>query len=301
MEFGVRADRQTFTAETEISPRVNLALALGPRRALRLGWGRFHQPQGPQELQVEDGVTGVFPAQRAEHLSVHFDHAFAGGVGLGLGAYSKEMTRLRPRYENIFNPMVIFPEIEPDRVRIAAARGRATGIEVILSLDRGRAFGWWAGYALARAEDKIDGLYVPRSRDQRHTLNLVVHRRFGDAWDVTLAGQYHSGWPTTSVRAEPAQNPDGSPAIRALMGPRNAERLPPFHRLDLQVRRRFRLGRGTLGAFLEITNLYGRENVCCADGFRYLMQPDGSVRVERQEGFWLRQAPVCGLAWEFGP
>ena len=156
-------------------------------------------------------------------------------------------------------------------------------------------------YALARAEDEIDGRMVPRSRDQRHTLNFVAHRRFGDAWDIALAGQYHSGWPTTSVRAESLQNPDGSSTLLALMGPRNAERLPPFHRLDLQVRRRFQLGRGTLSAFLEITNLYGRDNVCCVDGFRYLPQPDGTVRVERKESFWLRQAPVFGLTWEFGP
>lgn len=301
MELGVRADRQTLTAETEISPRINLAFALGPRHALRLGWGRFHQPQGPQDLLVEDGVTDVFPAQRAEHLSIHFDQAFAGGVSLGLAAYSKQMSRLRPRYENLFNTMVLFPEIGADRVLVSPARGRASGIEVALSRKRGGASVWSAGYALARAADEIDGRMVPRSRDQRHTLNFVAHRRFGDAWDIALAGQYHSGWPTTSVRAESLQNPDGSTTLLALMGPHNAERLPPFHRLDLQVRRRFQLGRGTLSAFLEITNLYGRDNVCCVDGFRYLPQPDGTVRVERKESFWLRQAPVFGLTWEFGP
>ncbi len=301
MELGVRADRQTLTSETEISPRLNLAWAPGPRSALRLGWGRFHQPQGPQDLQVEDGVTAVFPAQRAEHLSVHFDRAFGDGVSLGFAAYSKRMSRLRPRYENIFNPLVLFPEIEADRVLVSPAGGRAKGIEMTLSVDRGGAFGWRAGYALARAEDEIDGRAVPRSRDQRHTLNLVVHRRFGSAWDIALAGQYHSGWPTTSVQAESVQNPDGSSTLRALMGPRNAARLPPFHRLDVRVRRRFQIGRGALDAFLEITNLYGRDNVCCVDGFRYLPQPDGTVRVERQESFWLRQAPVFGLTWEFGP
>ena len=301
MEIGVRADRQTLTEDSQVSPRANLVLALGTGSALRLAWGRFNQAQGPQDLQVEDGVTRFFPQQRAEHLSVQFDHRWEGGTSLGLAAYSKEMTGVRPRYENLFNPMALFPEIEPDRILVAPRRARATGIEATLSRDRGRAFGWWAGYALARAEDEIDGRMVPRSRDQRHTFNAVVRRRFGALWDVALAGQYHSGWPTTPVTAASVVNPDGSTAIHAILGPRNAERLPPFHRLDLQVRRRFAIGRGTLSAFLEITNLYGRENVCCIDELLYLPRQDGTVRVERHESFWLRQAPMFGLTWDLGP
>jgi hypothetical protein len=211
------------------------------------------------------------------------------------------MSGVRPRYENLFDPMVLFPEIEPDRVLVTPSRARATGFEATLGMDRGRRFGWWAGYALARAEDDIDGRMVPRSRDQRHTFNAVVRRRFGALWDVALAGQYHSGWPTTSVTAESVVNPDGSTSTRASLGPRNAERLPPFHRLDLRVNRRFAMGRGTLSAFLEITNLYGRENVCCIDDLRYLPRSDGTVRVERSESFWLRQAPVFGVTWDLGP
>jgi hypothetical protein len=168
-------------------------------------------------------------------------------------------------------------------------------------MARGGAFDWWAGYTLARAEDEIDGRMVPRSWDQRHALNLVVRYRGGGAWDVTLAGQYHSGWPTTDVHAEAVDNPDGSLAIRPILGPRNARRFPPFHRLDLRVQRRFILDHGTLGLFIEVTNLYGRDNVCCVKELRYLPQPDGTVRVEREEGFWLRQLPVFGLTWEFGP
>lgn len=301
MEIGVRADRQTLTEDSQVSPRANLVLALGTGSALRLAWGRLNQAQGPQDLQVEDGVTRFFPQQRAEHLSVQFDRRWEGGTSLGLAAYSKEMTAVRPRYENLFNPMALFPEIEPDRILVAPRRARATGIEATLSRDRGRAFGWWAGYALARAEDEIDGRMVPRSRDQRHTFNAVVRRRFGALWDVALAGQYHSGWPTTPVTATSVVNPDGTTAIRPVLGPRNAERLPPFHRVDLQVRRRFAIGRATLSAFLEITNLYGRENVCCIDELVYLPRQDGTVRVERHESFWLRQAPVFGMTWDLGP
>ena len=146
----------------------------------------------------------------------------------------------------------------------------------------------------------IDGLTVPRSQDQRHTLNFVVNYRRAGRWEFTLAGQYHTGWPTTDVRAATLQNPDGSSAIRPILGPRNAIRFPAYHRLDLAMRRRFELSHGTLGLFLEITNLYGHDNVCCVKEFSYLPQPDGTVAVARHDGYWLRQLPVFGLTWEFG-
>ena len=300
VEIGARWDRQTLTAESEVSPRVNLVYSIGSRSALRLGWGHFYQPQGPQDIQVEDGVRDVFPAEHTEIRSLDFDHAFGGGVSLGFGAYSKRMTQLRPRYENLFNPMVIFPEIEPDRVRVDPARANARGVEMRISMDRGRAWTWWAGYALARSADLIDGERVPRSRDQTHTLNFVANYRRGDRWEFTLAGQYHTGWPTTDVQAEVVKNADGSVTSRPILGPRNAGRLPAYHRLDLEVRRRFKLSRGTLGVFLEVTNLYAHDNVCCVKEFRYLPQTDGTVRVEADRAYWLRQLPVFGLNWEFG-
>ncbi len=301
LEIGARWDRQTLTQESEVSPRVNLLYAIGSRSALRLGWGRFYQPQGPQEIQVEDGVRDAFRAERAEIRSLNFDHAFDGGWSLGVGVYDKEMGRLRPRYENLFDPVVIFPEIEPDRVRVAPARSDARGVELTLSRDAGRAWSWWAGYALAAAEDEIDGVMVPRSQDQRQTLNFAVHYRRASRWEFTLAGQYHTGWPTTDVRAGMVRNADGSTTIQPILGPRNDIRFPPYHRLDLEVRRKFALRHGTLSAFLEVTNLYGRENVCCVKEFGYVPRPDGTVSVERHDGYWLRQLPVFGLTWEFGP
>ena len=299
LELGVRRDRQSLTGEAETSPRVNLVWSLGERTLLRAGWGHFQQPQGINELQIEDGVTEFFPAQRAEHREIDFEHLFPGGLRLGLSAYVKDMSHLRPRYENLFNPFQLFPESESDRVRIAPARARARGIEIDLSSDPRRALGWRASYAYASALDEVDGAWVPRSWDQRHTLNLGLDYRRGDRWEVNLAGIYHTGWPTTGVTAEQVRNPDGSLGIRPILGPRNALRYSPYHRLDLRVMRRFRLRGGTLGLYLDVTNLYGRENVCCVNDFQYVPQLDGSVRVDRTEGFWLRQLPVVGLNYDF--
>lgn len=300
IELGARWEKQTYSGESHVDPRLNMIWALGARSALRASWGRLHQLQGPDELQVEDGAGGFSREQVAEHRVIGVEHAFGGGLRLQIEAYRKEMSNLRPRYENLFNPVEIFPESGQDRVRISPEGARAEGVELSLATDGARPFGWWAAYTLASVEDRIDGRMVPRGWDQRHTLNLGVSFRKADRWSISVTGLYHSGWPTTAVHAESTPNPDGSLTILPVLGPRNAERYPSFHRLDLQVSRHIRLTRGSLKVVLEVINLYGRDNVCCVEDLRFSPQPDGSVRVERKEGFWLQQVPSLGLVWEFG-
>jgi len=52
---------------------------------------------------------------------------------------------------------------------------------------------------------------------------------------------------------------DAEPAV--VLGPRNAERYPAYHRLDFSVRRTFRKSWGTLTPHIEVLNLYNRRNV----------------------------------------
>ena len=301
LDLGLRWDKQTYAPDRQISPRVNLVYALGRSSALRAGWGRFYQAQGLNELQVEDGVSRFAPAQMADHAMLGFEHFFRQGLSFRLDAYRKQMSQLRPRYENLFNPIELFPEVEPDRIRIAPQRAEARGFELSLRQERPTGISWWASYALASAQDQIDAQWVPRSWDQTHTFNFGVSYRRGDAWDLTLAGVYHSGWPTTGVTAEMVANPDGSQSFQPILGPRNAERYPAFHRLDFKVRRHLNFGRGRLSLFAEITNLYNRDNICCAKNFNFTPRADGSVQVDRVDGFWLQQVPVFGLEWESAP
>jgi hypothetical protein len=46
-------------------------------------------------------------------------------------------------------------------------------------------------------------------------------------------------------------------------GPRNAERLGTAQRVDFRASRTYAAGAGSVRVFAEVTNLTGRENVCC--------------------------------------
>jgi len=79
-------------------------------------------------------------------------------------------------------------------------------------------------------------------------------------------------------------------------GELNARRLPAYHRMDLRATRTFQVGRGRLSAFLDIFNVYNRENLRSYDYTPHL--PSGRA-IARSGETLLPILPSFGLTWEF--
>lgn len=299
IEIGLRWDRQTWIGEHQLSPRVNLMYALNDRTAFRAAWGRFYQSQRLNELQVEDGVDEFFPAQLANHWLLSVEHSFSPGLASRFEIFRKDLSNLRPRYENLFDPVTLFPESEPDRIRIAPDRGLVRGLEIVFKGVPRASLSWWASYVLARAEDEIDGAWQPRSWDQRHALTLGLNLSLPRHWTFSIAGIYHSGWPTTPVSGEVVGFDDGEPEIEATVGTRNSARYSPYARIDLRASKLFPTNHGEFNLYLEILNLTNRKNVCCTEGFEFDVESDGSVTAIPEERFWAPIIPTLGFGWRF--
>ena len=296
IQGGLRVDSQTYdhTDDAEQwSPRLSLLYEISPDTHLRASWGRFYQSQGINELQVEDGVDHFFPAQHADHTILSFDHAFDAGIDLRIEAYRKQYLDLYPRFENLFDPLVLFPEAEFDRVRIDAHSAHATGIEVLLRLRPHGSWSGWLSYALSRAEDRIREQDVPRSWDQLHAVNLGVVWTKGP-WNVTLTDSFHTGWPTTQLAISDAGG--GDPQI--MLGRRNRSRFAYYNTLDFRVTRTFVLEHGALDVFAEVNNALSRQNPCCVT---YEAKPhaDGSRTYSRDIDSWLPLIPSIGVLWRY--
>ncbi|HET9481440.1 MAG TPA: TonB-dependent receptor, partial [Candidatus Polarisedimenticolia bacterium] len=192
-ELGVRWSLQSYTNGRQLDPRVNLVWAPTDRSTFRAAWGLFHQPQRIDEVAVEDGVSRFFPAQRAEHRLLSWEHRFEGGVELRADAYWKTVSRPGPRFENLFNPIELFPDGESDRIRLEPRSATARGIEIFARRDPRTGLAWWASYALARAEDRIGGRSEPRNWDQRHAVAAGIGYRVEPGWRIDVAGTWHSG------------------------------------------------------------------------------------------------------------
>ena len=297
VEFGLRWDDQTYTgfvSDSQLSPRFSVLHALNPATELRFSWGRYHQSQGIHELQIEDGVTEFYPAQRADHIIAGIRHNFNDRYSVRLELFQKDMNRLRPRFENLFNPLALIPELQPDRVRIAPTEAQARGME--FSIDHtGGSLTWWASYTLSEVNDIVDGVTEPRSWDQRHALIAGLNWN-NDAWDFSLVANVHSGWPTSDMTLVNTNDPAGQPTSVAIPGPRNAERHGAFASVDARISRRFKVGKGTITAFFEVTNLFDRKNLCCRD---YDLVDDTDDELELSDDYWLPRLPAIGILWEF--
>jgi len=298
-EVGLRYDHHSHSGDNTVSPRVNVALEVAPRTTLRAAWGHYHQSHGLDELYVADGDNRFYPSQRAEHRVLGLEHRLIDGTSFRVEAYERRIADPRPEYRSLV-PIIeaLWEEGGGDRIRVAPTRGLARGIEFLARRDVGGRFAWSASYVLARVDDEIDGAWVPRPRDQRHTIRLEFAYRPTPSWSLSYAWQFHSGWPATREDFEVLTAVDGSQFVARTFGPIYGERLPAYHRLDVRVSKLFPVGSGRLELYVDVFNAYNREN---AEAFNYavVVTPQGRVESERGINPLLRVFPTFGARWEF--
>lgn len=295
VQSGLRVDTQTYDGSgdgEQWSPRLSVLYASSPNTHWRASWGRFYQAQGINELQVEDGIDRFYPAQHADHFILGFDHGFAAGLDLRIEAYQKRYRRLSPRFENLFDPLVLFPEAEYDRVMIDPHTAESVGVEVLLQLRQRGPWSGWLSYAWSRAEDNIGGQEVPRSWDQRHAINLGITWTRGP-WTAAVTNSYHTGWPTTAL----AFDADASIPTLAI-AERNRSRFDAYNSLDVRLTRVFALRRGVLDVFAEVTNATSRANPCCVQ-YERVRNADGTTTYVRDVDSWLPLVPSVGVLWRY--
>lgn len=292
-DLGLRWDKETLSpgGSDRLGPRLGLLWQAAATTRVRAGWGQFFQAQNINELQASDGDTRFHPGQHADHWVVSVEQQLARGFELRLEGFRKEYDHLRPRYENMLNPLVVLPELKPDRVVIAPESARADGVEASVNYANGP-LATWLNYSWGRVRDRIHGEHVSRSWDQEHAIGAGVNYR-GEAWDLSVAGTWRSGWPRTAVSLETLEP---FPLVRT--GPRNAGRLGDYLRLDLRIARRFDFGTDhRLSVFLEVSNLTNRRSDCCVE--YQLEDEDAAPYLDVATVDSLPLVPSVGFVWSF--
>jgi hypothetical protein len=136
--------------------------------------------------------------------------------------------------------------------------------------------------------------------DRRHNVNLEMTYRFGKqyGWEFSARWNYGSGFPFTQTQGyfEKIKFEDGiysdyitdNGELAIIYGDLNKGRLPSYHRLDLNMKKRFFLSEHSkIDVDISVVNVYNRKNVFYRD------------RLTGEIVYQLPVMPSLGITWAF--
>lgn len=292
---GVRVDRYGFLAgAVRSSPRLGARYALTARTTLTASLGRTWQAPSYIWL-IGDPSNRTLPPFRADQGVLGVEHLPRPDLKLQLEAFTKRYAGYPRR---VFRPQAVlapsgFDDVTSDipfglEPLAAVATGRAFGIEALAQkqLSELPVFGLVSLTATRTTFDGADGRRRPGSFDSRFIGNAVIGWRPSARWELSGKVRVSTGLPTTPyVTSGPLEGTQDFTRWN------EGERLPVIHALDLRVDRRWSLRTIQLVAYLDVQNVYGRENVSG-------LQWDQRTRtVERNEALGLLPSIGFSLEW----
>ncbi|MBT5829212.1 MAG: hypothetical protein HOH77_03360, partial [Candidatus Latescibacteria bacterium] len=176
-------------------------------------------------------------------------------------------------YTDLANLVVLDTRVAADseaetseEVFVSGGTGYATGVEVFLQRRTGRLTGW-IGYTLGwtrRQFAEFNGgrEYAPKY-DRRHDVSFVTSYRVGK-WSFGANYVYGTGQAFTPASARYTLRSPAIPDLQVedlvLPADKNSARLLPYHRMDVSVKRKFRLFGADAEAYVQVFNAYNRRN-----------------------------------------
>ncbi len=157
-------------------------------------------------------------------------------------------------------------------------RGRAYGLDLFLKRDQGATTGWLSVSFMRTSRtfpdtrsglDPLPEITFPPPYAQEVDLDLVLQRSLGWEIEAGLRFNFSAGRPYTRPLGTYEGNRFGPLAgiwdfgafPGLLLGPRNGERFPVRHRLDVSFRKEMRWDWGRVTPYLSVLNVYNRKNV----------------------------------------
>ncbi len=254
---------------TFFEPRASITYRIIPELALKASWGIFSQDL--VTVSDENEIVTIFepwiitPLYLLPSSSLHY----IGGIEFNPSRYFSISTEA---YFKLMKDLAIVNErkfFSYDKDLIPG-EGEAYGVEVqsryiYFPIDI------TASYSLSWSYKNVNGEKYPPRYDSRHTVNLSAEYDFGSGWIASAAWTYSSGLPFTQIAGYYEKlNIDNVAAHNyllesylpfTLLGDRNIERLPDYHRLDLSLTKKIRIGNLKLSVDVSIMNAYNRKNL----------------------------------------
>ena len=230
------------------------------------------------------------PAFRSLHIS-----ASSGSPGQGwelrVDLYRKDYEQTKLRFENMFNPFVMIPELEADRVALAPDRAKARGVDVEIRKQLTDGLSAVVRYGYMNAKDRFSDHWITRRWSQRNTVvTMLAWQR--ETFSIAAAVTWHSGWHGGTPPAEVSEGETLS--VEDIIG--NTE-LREYFSIDISASRTWQFPRAAVTLFADVTNVLDRNNVAGVDWDA--TEEDGAFIFEPTSDLLLPLIPSAGILITF--
>lgn len=259
----------------------NLIAANSDRDVVNLFYGFL---SGQESIpKTFDGKKVDSRLQKANHFIIGTEFDVMDNVTLNVEGYLKDFVQLTSMNRNQLYSSTNFPPGTPEILwkDFMVENGKAYGVDFSLKYEYMRWYVWMA-YSLAYVnknyENEFGDLINYRTHyDRRHNINILVTYTGGARRQWEFSGRWNlgSGFPFTQVSGfyEHYQFDDMGMSIIGtsgdtgiIYGELNKGQLPWYHRLDIDVKRKFYFSEHTqLEVDFSITNVYNRDNIFYVD------------------------------------
>jgi TonB family protein len=242
---GLRLDYTKVTGAWDLAPRLvaRQDITTSPRTTLKAAVGLFAQPPQPQETDPVFGMPGL-RSNRAYQYDVGIERELTPKVTATLDGFYKQLDHLVSQGFGNKGTGVIF------------------GGETLLRYKADERFFGWLSYTLSRSLVR-DAPGMPLrlfQYDETHVLTVLGSYTLGRGWEFGARFRLTSGYMYT-----PAQygfyDENVSSYLPLSAYPQFGARLPLFDALDIRVDKKWSFRWGSMGAYLDLHNVYNSGNV----------------------------------------
>jgi hypothetical protein len=247
LRAGIRYDRNGFSDENLVSPRLGFNYEISPQLRLSATTGIFYE--SPSNLaRAADPDNFDLESEKLTHLGLGFNYRLSDNLKLLVEAY----------YQNLDNRLV---ESGRTNNRITNdGEGTNTGVDVVLT--RRFAERWSADFVYSwnryRVDDKDGRGEYDWDFNRAHFVSVGGRWEITDRWQIAARWKYGSGQPTYRFTAHADVLAPNLPVRYSQERfDLNTDRGDAFHSLDVRVDYRRPIGPVDLVLFADVLNLYG--------------------------------------------
>ncbi|MGD0674953.1 MAG: TonB family protein [Polyangiaceae bacterium] len=247
---GLRLDYTKDTQAWDFDPRIVVRqdVTMYPRTTVKAGAGLFTQPPQPQETNAVFGTPGL-KSNRAAQYSLGVEREVTGHIEASLEGFYKDLDHLVVQGLGNTGSGVIY------------------GAEAFIRYKPDEHFFGWLSYTLSRSLRR-DAPGMPLrifEYDETHIMTTVGSYKLGRGWEFGARLRLISGYMYTPQQYGYYDENIGT-YVPLQAYPQYGSRLPFFTSLDLRVDKTWTFRWGSVGAYLDVLNVFNNANV---DGVNY--------------------------------